>query len=136
MNQIEKSLGRNATKTCDILQMRGGDTINTRKRKKKKSAMSAEDVLELLNVIAQTSPADLCEIEDDGEGRQKAVWKQFDSLPEETKLAIANIKNTKDGVEIGLMDRMKILEMLSKHFGEDKIVDDRVIIVGENEIED
>jgi hypothetical protein len=116
--------------------MRGGDTINTRKRKKKKSAMSAEDVLELLNVIAQTSPADLCEIEDDGEGRQKAVWKQFDSLPEETKLAIANIKNTKDGVEIGLMDRMKILEMLSKHFGEDKIVDDRVIIVGENEIED
>lgn len=60
------------------------------------------------------------------------VVNDTDELTEQQKAAIVSIKQTKEGVEIKLADKMKAVELLSKHLGllaermayEDEVEDD------------
>lgn len=102
---------------------------------KRRSDMDTDSMLELLCAVASTSPASLGYLEEEN-GKQKVVWKSFEELDEETKKAIAIIKNTREGVEIGLLDRMKAIEMLFKYMGLEAKGEGTVLIVGEKDIED
>lgn len=183
---MAERLGRNATKECDIVQVKGDDGITDKERRfaecyvrtlnatkayieagyetkdramaarnasrvkkkpevkkyieelleteRKRNEIEADKLVELLNAIANTSPADLGEIETES-GHQRVVWKRFEDLSEETRKAIATIKNTKEGVEIGTLDRMKAIELLMRFTGGQKN-EEKVVIVGEDKIED
>lgn len=104
-------------------------------RVRRQSEVETGSMVELLFVIANTSPANLAEIKEI-DGKQQVVWKRFEELDDETKKAIALIKNTKDGVEISLLDRMKAIEMLFKYMGLEKQGEGGVVIIGEKDIED
>lgn len=104
-------------------------------RVRKLSEVEASRMVELLFIVANTSPADFADIKE-VDGRQQVVWKRLEDMDSETKKAIALIKNTKEGVEISTLDRMKAIEMLFKYMGLEKKGEGGVVIVGESEIED
>lgn len=92
-----------------------------------------ESVLALLGAIAFSSPADMGKIVEEN-GEQRFVWKRFDEMDDGTKRAIAIIKNTRCGIEMETLDRMKAIDMLLKHLGIEHGENDAVVITGENEI--
>lgn len=94
-----------------------------------------ESIKTLLSTIANASPADFGEISEDN-GVQRVKWKKLGELDKEARKAISIIKNTKEGVEISLLDRMKAIELLGKLSQGAKEECDRVIIEGEEKIED
>lgn len=97
--------------------------------------VDATKLLELLAAIAYTSPADFVKIVTEG-GKQKIVWKDVDTLPEDVKKAIAVIKNTPSGIVIETLDRMKAIEQLMKYMGINKDGGSGVVIEGERYIEE
>lgn len=181
-------MGRNATNLYAIVVLKGGDTINERKkrfaqeyiktlnatqayinagyktkdrsqarqkacrlkkdrevseyiakeleRSRKKAEIDSDRVIALLYAIAFTSPADFGEIVEEDGGEQRFKWKNLDELSDDVKRAIAVIKNTKGGIEIETLDRIKAIDLLIKYIGCDKTGGDTVMIAGENEIEE
>ncbi len=101
---------------------------------RKRNELDCDKVIELLGAIAFTSPADLGEIEEEENGEQKIRWKSFEELDEDTKRAIAIIKNTRGAVEIETQDRMKAIAKLMKHLGIEKNGEGGVVIKGEEAI--
>lgn len=102
-------------------------------RVSKRAEIEAEKVMELLAAIAFTSPADFARIDTEG-GKQKLLWQDIESLPEDVKKAIAVIKNTPSGIAIETLDRMKAIDMLMKYMGIKSEGAEGVVIVGEGEI--
>ncbi len=100
----------------------------------KRAELEAEKVLELLAAIAFTSPADFARI-DTEDGKQKLLWQDIESLPEDVRKAIAVIKNTPSGIAIETLDRMKAIDMLMKYMGIKNEKAEGVVIEGEEEIE-
>lgn len=100
-----------------------------------RAKVDAKKVLELLAAIAFTSPAHFVKFENEG-GKQKIVWKDVETLPEEVKRAIAVIKNTPSGIAIETLDRMKAIDLLMKYMGIDKQTGGGVVFEGEDEIEE
>ena len=100
----------------------------------KKAGVEAEKVLELLAAIAFTSPADFARIDTEG-GKQKLLWQEIESLPEDVRKAIAVIKNTPSGIAIETLDRLKAIDMLLKYMGIKNEGESGVVIEGEGEIE-
>ena len=97
--------------------------------------VSEKKVIELLAAMAFTSPADLIDIVEEN-NKQKIKWKSFDELPEDVKAAISTIKNTPSGINIETIDRLKAVDMLLKHLGIKGKSVNKVIITGENELEE
>lgn len=104
-------------------------------RVSKKAEIEAEKVMELLAAIAFTSPADFARIDTEG-GKQRLLWQDVESLPEDVKKAIAVIKNTPSGIAIETLDRMKAIDMLMKYMGIKNEGAEGVVIAGEGSIED
>ena len=102
-------------------------------RVSKKAGVEAEKVMELLATIAFTSPADFARIDTEG-GKQRLLWQDIESLPEDVKKAIAVIKNTPSGIVIETMDRLKAIDMLLKYMGIKNEGESGVVIVGEGEL--
>lgn len=102
----------------------GGDKITDKQK-----------VLELLEAIAFTSPAYFAKIANDSQ-KQKIVWQDIESLPDEVKKAIAVIKNTPSGIAIETLDRMKAIDLLMKYMGMSKSGEGGVLIEGEGELEE
>lgn len=88
-----------------------------------------------MGAIAFTSPADLTEIVTENE-KQKIRWKSFEKLPKEVKLAVAAIKNTPSGINIETIDRLKAIEMLLKYLGINESEVKKVVIMGEDELDE
>lgn len=96
----------------------------------RRAEIDAEKVLGLLAAIAFTSPADFARIDTEN-GKQKLLWQDIESLPEDVKKAIAVIKNTPSGIAIETLDRMKAIDMLMKYMGITKEKAEGVVIEGE-----
>ncbi len=109
--------------------------INTLfKKARKRNEIDMDRIIALLGAVAFSSPADMGKIVEEN-GEQKFVWKDTDELEEDVRRAIAIIKNTKCGIEIETLDRLKAIDMLLKHLGMDQNAEGGVIISGENELE-
>ncbi|MGM9552564.1 MAG: terminase small subunit [Clostridia bacterium] len=126
MKKIQNSWGRNATRLHAIIPFEGGDRI-TRISKKK--------IIELLGAFAFTSPADLADIVYENE-KQKIRWKSFDELPDDIKKAITTIKTTPSGINIETVDRLKATELLMKYLGIKSEEAKKVVIFGEEDLEE
>ncbi len=100
----------------------------------RRAELETEKILELLAAIAFTSPADFARIDTEG-GKQKLLWQDIESLPEDVRKAIAVIKNTPSGIAIETLDRMKAIDMLMKYMGIKNEKAEGVVIEGEREIE-
>lgn len=79
----------------------------------KRTGITQDRVLAELSAIAFAKATDYAEIDDDGAVKIKATA----SLTDEQKKAIAGIKEGANGVEVKLVDKIKALEMLSRHLG-------------------
>ncbi len=104
------------------------------KKARKRNEIDIDRIIALLGAVAFSSPADMGKIVEEN-GEQKFVWKDTDELDEDVRKAIAIIKNTKCGIEIETLDRLKAIDMLLKHLGMDQNSEGGVIISGENELE-
>ncbi len=104
------------------------------KKARKRNEIDTDRIIALLGAVAFSSPADMGKIVEEN-GEQRFVWKDTDELEEDVRKAIAIIKNTKSGIEIETLDRLKAIDMLLKHLGMDQNNEGGVIISGENELE-
>ncbi len=104
------------------------------KKARKRNEIDTDRIIALLGAVAFSSPADMGNIVEEN-GEQKFVWKDTGELEEDVRKAIAIIKNTKCGIEIETLDRLKAIDMLLKHLGMDQNNEGGVIISGENELE-
>ncbi len=104
------------------------------KKARKRNEIDTDRIIALLGAVAFSSPADMGKIVEEN-GEQKFVWKDTDELEEDVRKAIAIIKNTKCGIEIETLDRLKAIDMLLKHLGMDQNAEGGVVISGENELE-
>ncbi|MBQ8539959.1 MAG: terminase small subunit [Clostridia bacterium] len=85
-----------------------------KKTEEEKAGVQTDKVIELLQAIAFTSPADFVRIDTEG-GKQKIVWQDIDTMPKDAKKAICAIKNTPSGICIETLDRMKAIDLLMKY---------------------
>lgn len=69
----------------------------------------------ILRELAAIAFADITEIVTIKDG--KVCIENIDSLPQETRAAIAEIKENQWGTEIKICDRLRALELLGKHLG-------------------
>lgn len=85
------------------------------KAKKERSArteITQDRVLEELAAIGFARGTDYASVVSGG-----VLVNDTEELTEQQKAAIVGIKQTKEGVEVKLADKMKALELLSKHLG-------------------
>ncbi len=68
--------------------------------------------------------------------KQKIRWKSFDNLPEEVKRVVSAIKITSSGINIETVDRLKATELLLKYLGLKDEEGKKVVIYGEEDIEE
>ena len=97
--------------------------------------VTEKKIIELLADMAFTSPASLVSIVEENE-KQKIKWRNFDDLPENVRATIAAVKNTPSGINVETIDRLKAVDMLLRHLGIKREDAAKVIINGENELEE
>ena len=97
--------------------------VNVQKRIAKLQAERAErlqiqqdDILRELASIAFASPAHYMDVVQD-DGTSRILVKPTAEWTEQQKAAVTSIKNTPNGIEIRLSDKVKALELLGKHLG-------------------
>lgn len=97
--------------------------VNVQKRIAELQAERAErlqiqqdDILRELASIAFASPAHYMDVVQ-ADGTSRILVKPTAEWTEQQKAAVISIKNTPNGVEIRLSDKVKALELLGKHLG-------------------
>lgn len=100
-----------------------------------KARIDAQKILELLANVAFTSPAAFAKITEE-KGKQKILWQDFDTLPDDVKSAIAVIKNTPSGILVETLDRMKAIDLLMKYMGLNHKEKTGVYFEGEEKLEE
>lgn len=97
--------------------------VNVQKRIAELQAERAErlqiqqdDILRELASIAFASPAHYMDVVR-ADGTSRILVKPTAEWTEQQKAAVTSIKNTPNGVEIRLSDKVKALELLGKHLG-------------------
>ncbi len=120
--------------TCSEVQVRISEIMEERS---KRLQITQDRVIEELSVIAFSKITDYLKVEDteividyekdeDGnEDRSKPIIKKAkrvtifdtDSIPKEKLGAIAQIRETREGIAVKLYDKVKALEDLGKHLG-------------------
>jgi phage terminase small subunit len=96
--------------------------INERmKAREKRTEITQDKVLSELAKIAFVSGADFAKVvtkkAQTGKEFQQVELADTDSLPENIKAAISNIKETKYGISVESYDKVKALELLGRHLG-------------------
>lgn len=102
------SIGQRLLKNVEIKQAieKGLD------RQQRQAEITQDRVLQELAAIAFASGADYASIISG-----VVMMNDTEELTEEQKAAIVSIKQTKEGVEVKLADKMRALELLAKHLG-------------------
>lgn len=80
-----------------------------------KQIVSATRVLEELTAIAFANGTDYAEITTNDVGQDSVTCYPTEKLTSQQRAAIVGMKNTRNGVEIKLADKMKALEILYKY---------------------
>lgn len=91
------------------------------KAREKRTEITQDKVLAELAKIAFVSGADFAKVVTrqsvSGSDIQRVELADTDSLPENVKSAISNIKETKYGIAVESYDKVKALELLGRHLG-------------------
>ena len=88
------------------------DYIAQRRKQMARRAVSPERVLLELAAIGFANAADIVRVEDG-----KIIIADTGDLPSDTRKAIAEIRQGRDGIEIKMADKVKALELMGKNLG-------------------
>lgn len=88
------------------------DYIAQRRKQMARRAVSPERVLLELAAIGFANAADVVRVEDG-----KIIIADTGDLPSDTRKAIAEIRQGRDGIEIKMADKVKALELMGKNLG-------------------